>query len=203
MGVISISIIWPSDIRKIADFIEVFFSNNVLKKREKRVTFLDALKNKFLFFDMSNIKTKKDLCGYLRTCVKDKVISDLIADVIENVGRDSYIQFKQGGNGQPYKVEYQDLSKFSGISVNEITSQINKLKEMQAQINSVSEREFMQQKIAESCGGLATIWINVTSQEEFSEKCHLLNEAYRRAIEVLNVNYKMKQDSSKNGKYLE
>lgn len=129
------------------------------------------------------IRSKDDLLLFLKQHVDDAGIVHIVADVMEYTGRDGYIQTQRGGDGTPYRIEYRELSNVDNIPTREFLSRVAKLKEVQTHTVSETEKEELKRQIAELTGGLATIWINVDSEEEFRLKSKKLLDAYRSAKE--------------------
>jgi hypothetical protein len=124
-------------------------------------------------------KSKKDMLLYIKSNIGvDDDIANLIGNALEHAGRDCYIEIKKGGTGNPYYLEYQDLSSLDGLSTKDIKMRIKLLKEIEAQAAPGSEEEYLQKKIAETAGALVTLWINTESDNDFEAKSILIKEAW-------------------------
>ena len=129
------------------------------------------------------IRSKKDLVLFLKNTIGDEGVSSLMVDVLDQIGRDGFIEIKQGGKGNPYEVEYRETTQFNNISTKDILARLKELKEKLTHTDSELESERLQKKIAELAGGIAVIHINVDSQEEFDKRNQLLKQAYRSSKE--------------------
>ena len=146
---------------------------------------LDIFKQELSKTPKLKIKSKKDLLLYMKNNIGvGEEIANLICDAMEHSGRDGYIEFKKGGAGNPYRLEYQDLSKLDSISTKDIMARIKQLQELQSHAASDSEKEHLQKQIAETGGALVTIWINTGSEEDFNSKKRVIKDAYQRCREL-------------------
>ena len=111
-------------------------------------------------------------------------IANLICDAMEHAGRACYIEFRKGGTGNPYLVEYQDLSKLDRISTKDFNARIKQLQETQSRAKSNLAKEDLQKKIAEASGALVTVWINTDSEDAFNSKKQVIKDVYERCAEL-------------------
>ena len=144
--------------------------------------FLNMFKRKSSPSREPTIATKEDLISFFEEVIGDYETSLFLADVADHIGREGYLQFQQGGQGEPFDVEYQYTPKADRRSRKDVIPELDKLTEMIEK--TISERERLEKQRAELFGGLCTILINVESNEEFEQKGNLLERAYS-AFKVL------------------
>jgi hypothetical protein len=130
------------------------------------------------------VRSKQEFVGYVQRVVGDKPLAELLGDVVERTGRDGYIYVRQGGNGNPYQVEYKTDASIAHLPTRDINLRIEELKKALRQAGSEEEKDQLRQKIAEFAGGVAVVWIHVASQAEFEQKRQLLIHGYRSALEA-------------------
>jgi len=139
----------------------------------------------FDFLNRSDSKprlgSKKDAIKLLTNLGADDRLAWVLADALEHVGRDGYIEIKPGGNGQPYFLER--IQPPVTETLNETA--VLQVKQLQRILNaavSESEQEWNRSKIAELTGVRAIVWICASDAEDFEMRRKKIREILSRFI---------------------
>lgn len=132
---------------------------------------------------ITQLKSKKDVVRFFTHDTGDKPLAVFLADVVEHIGRDGYVDVDRGGSGQPYAVEYQKCPEDPRKSL-EIQSEYQSLKRELAGAQNGSDRDRVERQIASFAGGLCTIRINVMTSDEFNRQRKLVIDAWGKFKEV-------------------
>ncbi len=138
--------------------------------------------------DVPRIRSKKDAIAFFQQETGDRELALLLIDVAERIGKLGFIDVKQGGNGNPYEVEYEHRSEEERAadprSGREIKAEIDRLKEALKSATSDDERDRLERQIARLVGGVAVFWINVTSSADYERQRRLIKESFRKLREL-------------------
>jgi hypothetical protein len=134
--------------------------------------------------DAHRIRSKKDAIAFLQRETGDQELALFLCEVAETIGRDGYIDVRQGGSGNPYAVEYdhriEEEQAADQRSSREIKAEIDRLKEALKRATSDDKCERLGRQIGRLAGGICTIWINITPSADYERQRKLLKESFRK-----------------------
>lgn len=134
--------------------------------------------------DAFRIRSKKDAIAFLQRETGDQELALFLFEVAETIGRDGYIDVRQGGSGNPYAVEYdhriEEEQAADQRSSGEIRAELDRLKQALKRATSDDEREQLERQIGRLAGGICTIWINVTPPADYERLRNLIKESFRK-----------------------
>lgn len=132
--------------------------------------------------DVPQIRSRKDAIAFLQRETGDQELALLLFDVAERIGRDGCIDVRQGGNGNPYAVEYEERAEEERAADKrspwEIKAEIDRLKEALKRATSDDERDRLDKQIALLAGAICTIWVNVTPSADYERQRRLIKESF-------------------------
>ena len=138
--------------------------------------------------DVPRIRSKKDAIAFFEHETGDRELARILIDVAYRIGKLVFVDVKQGGNGNPYEVEYEECSEEERAadprSGREIKAEIDELKEALTSTTSDDERDRLEKQIGRLVGCVAVIWINVTSSAEYERQRRLIKESFRKLREL-------------------
>ena len=160
------------------------------------------------------IRSKKDLIAFLQQETGDRDLALLLADVAESIGRDGYIDVRQGGSGDRYAVEYKErpaeldrlkealttaisndergrlerqIAWLGGLdrrSSGEIRAELDRLKEALESATSEDDRDRLERQIAWLAGGVCILWVNVAPSADYERQRRHIKESFRKLKSV-------------------
>jgi len=132
--------------------------------------------------------SQKELELYLKYKIGDAEFAKIIMQALEKTGPDGTIEIKQGGDGNPYKLEYISSKLHKTMSKKEIKKRINEIKARLDNNDSLSEKEIseLQSELSQLAGHHIIIWTNSANQEEFATKEKLFSKAVVALQEMFN-----------------
>jgi len=138
--------------------------------------------------DAPQIRSRKDAIAFFQQETGDQELALLLIDASEKNGRDGCIDARQGGDGNPYAVEYQHRSEEECAAdprtAREIKAELDRLKEAFRNAASDDERDRLEKQIAWLGGGVAIVWINVASPTDYERQRRLIKDCYRKFKEI-------------------
>lgn len=127
------------------------------------------------------LKTKDDVIAFFLRETKDEKLAHILADAAEMNGRDGYVDVRQGGDGQPYRVEHthrpEDEARADRRSFSEIRAEVERLKAARDAAVAAHERDQLDRQIAWLAGGISLLWIHVPSSAEYDRQRTLVRNA--------------------------
>jgi hypothetical protein len=154
--------------------------------RDERLAFpsTDAEQGPAQAADVPRISSRKEAIAFLQRETGDQGLALLLIEAAERIGRDGYIDVRQGGNGNPYAVEYEERTAEEVAAdrrtSREIRAELDRLKEALRSATSDDERDRLERQIAWLAGGICTIWINVTPSADYERQRRLIKESFRK-----------------------
>lgn len=134
--------------------------------------------------DAPRIRSKKEAIAFFQRETGDKELALLLADVAETIGRDGYIDVRQGGSGNPCAVEYdhriEEQQAADRRSSREIKAEIDGLKESLKRATSDGERDRLERQIGRLAGGTCIFWINVTTPDDYERRRKVILDSFRK-----------------------
>jgi hypothetical protein len=138
--------------------------------------------------DAPRIRSRKDAIAFFQRETGDHELALLLFDVAERIGRDGYIDVRQGGSGNPYAVEYEERAEEERAedkrSPWEIKAELDRLKEALKRATSDDERDRLERQVAWLAGGICTFWINVTPSADYERQRSLIKESFKKLKSV-------------------
>lgn len=171
---------------------------------------VDAEQRRTPSAEVPRIRSKKDLIAFLQQEIGDRDLALLLADAAEAIGRDGYIDVRQGGSGNRYAVEYKErpaelgrlkealksvtsnderdrlerqIAWLGGLdqkSCREVRAELDELKEALQSATSDDERDRLERQIAWLAGGVCILWVNVAPPADFERQRRLVKESVRK-----------------------
>ncbi|MFH1265894.1 MAG: hypothetical protein ABIK89_09200 [Planctomycetota bacterium] len=138
--------------------------------------------------DVPRIRSRKDAIAFFQQETGDGELALLLVEVAERIGKLGFIDVKQGGNGNPYEVEYdhriEEEQAADQRSSGEIRAELDRLEEALKSATSDDERDRLERQIGRLAGGVGIFWINVTPSADYERQRRLIKESFRKLREL-------------------
>ena len=129
------------------------------------------------------IRNEKELKVFLTGATKDERLSDFLMEVINQIGRDGYLEVEHGGNGRPYSVEYQKCPDDPRTAA-EVQAEYRSLKQAFELAQTDADWNRIDRQIAELAGGCCIIRLNVMTTDEFNRQKALIINTWSKLKEI-------------------
>jgi hypothetical protein len=204
-------VIWLA-VAVVAVFAVLFLIRLFRVPQDDRLAFLsmDAEQRRTPSADGPRIRSKKDLIAFLQQETGERDLAVLLADAAEAIGKDGYVDVRQGGSGNRYAVEYQErpaeldrlkaalksatsnderdqletqIAWLGGLdqrSCREVSAELDGLKAALKRATSEDERDRLERQIAWLAGGICILWVNVASSADYQRQRGLIQESFRK-----------------------
>jgi hypothetical protein len=125
------------------------------------------------------ISSPKELEVYLKYKIGDAEFAQIFVQTLEKLGSNGAVEIKQGGNGNPYQLEYVPSELRKTMTKKEIKKHINEITERLEKDKSLSEDEIekLQNEISQLVNCHTIIWVNSSTQDAFAKKEQLFANA--------------------------
>jgi hypothetical protein len=130
------------------------------------------------------IRNEKELKVFLMGTIKDERLCNFLMEVINQIGRDGYLEVEQGGNGRPYSAEYQKCPEDPRKTV-EIHTECRSLKQAFEFAQTDADRDRIDRQIAELAGGCCIIRLNLMTSDEFNRQKTLIINTWSKLKEIM------------------
>lgn len=108
---------------------------------------------------------------FLQQELGDEELALLLADVVERIGREGFVDVKPGGSGNPYAVEYDQRLEAEQTAdkrtFKEVADELETIRTALKRAIADDERDQLERHRARLAGGIAILWINVKSSAEY------------------------------------
>lgn len=125
------------------------------------------------------INSLKEMEVYLKYKIGDAEFAEMFVQILEKLGRNGVVEIKQGGNGNPYQLEYVPSELRKTMTKKEIKKRMNEITERLENDKLLSEDEIekLQNEVSQLADCHAVIRVNSTTKEEFAKKEQLFADA--------------------------
>lgn len=130
------------------------------------------------------LKTKHDVIEFFLRETADQDLAHILTDAAELNGRDGFVDVRQGGDGQPYRVEHthrpEEEVRADTRSFAEVRQEVERLKAARDTAVTEDERDRFNQQIAWLAGGISILWINLPNSAEYESRRTLIRDTIGR-----------------------
>lgn len=168
----SVQLIWIiSGLGIVAVFLFLIYLFWIPRDNPQPFRSRDAKRRSAPSTDAPRIKSKKELVDFLQQEIGNEELALLLADVVERIGREGFVDVKPGGTGNPYAVEYDHRLEAEQAAdkrtFKEVAAELEAIRTALKRAITDDERDRLERQRARLAGGMAILWINVKSPAEY------------------------------------
>ena len=119
--------------------------------------------------------------------IKDEEISIVVVEALGAVGKDGIVEVRQGGNGNPYQIEYLPKQLPDNMTKKQAKEQKEEIIRNLSQIENATEDELLkaEEEMFRLASEHAVIWINLSRQHEYEMKRDAFMNAFNSFEEII------------------